>query len=522
MTPIAVTVSAACRRLVVALGLGLALLLLHAAPALSYSFNEPSVRATGPENVVFDWSNDSCEEDDIPDNPARAFRDSFGRVQLISSHLTTRRMMGSSIDTLTQRCDRTLFGSDANQAPSAYNNMEWIGSLYTLNGQTVYALVSNEFQGWRYPSSCNVGDSWDQQQKCWENSITLAKSVNSGDSYTQAATPGHLVAASPYQYRAADGPYGYLAPSNIVRRTDGFYYALVKTEIVRDQDFGACLIRTNNLEVPTSWRAWDGSGFNTRFINPYVETGEPGSAHVCKPVAREQIEKMTSSLTWSTYFNRYVLVGYMATRQNGEPAPGFYYSLSSDLINWTPRKLLMRGPVPWTHQCGEEDPVLNPSLIDRNSNSANFETIGQRPYLYFTRYNYEYNPDECYMSLDRDLVRVPIEFSDSAEPPAPGPGPAPAPVPTPIPQPAPSAPPATSSPNPTTTTTVGGPRCTTARQKRKQMVRLVQKTQRKLSKASTARAKRRYRRLLGKQKRRLAQARRSVNVTCGTAQPARR
>jgi hypothetical protein len=521
LTPIAVPGSAACRRLVVALALGLGVLFLHAAPALSYTFNEPSVRATGEAKVVMDWATQSCDAEDIPDNPARAFRDSLGRVQLIASHLTTWRMMGSSIDTLTQRCDHTLFGSDGNQNPSAYNDKEWIGSLYTLNGQTVYALVSNEYQGWRYPTRCNLGSGWEQEQKCWENSITLAKSVNSGDSYSHAAPPGHLVAASPYQYRAGDGPYGYFAPSNIVRRADSYYYALVKTETVRDQVFGACLIRTNNLEDASSWRAWDGSGFNTRFINPYVETNAPASAHVCNPVARDQIEKMSSSLTYSTYFNRYVLVGYQAPVVNGQEVPGFYYSLSSDLVHWTNRKLLMKGELPWTHQCGEEDPILNPSLIDPNSTSANFETIGQRAYLYFTQYNYEYVPGECYMSLDRDLVRIPIEFSDAAGP-GPGPDPAPAPAPAPAPQPARSSPPATSSPDPATTTAAANPRCTTARNKRKQLMRLVRTTQRKLSKARTVRAKRRYRRQLAKHKRRLAQARRSVNVTCGTAQPAAR
>jgi len=50
---------------------------------------EPSaitVKIIGPEEVVFDWSKDACESNDFPDVPARAFRDAWGRLQLIASH----------------------------------------------------------------------------------------------------------------------------------------------------------------------------------------------------------------------------------------------------------------------------------------------------------------------------------------------------------------------------------------------------------------------------------------------------
>jgi hypothetical protein len=65
---------------------------------------DPEVEVTGSEQVVFDWSQDACEPADIPDIPARAFRDAQGRVQLIASHYVNRRMTGPDLDHLTHDC----------------------------------------------------------------------------------------------------------------------------------------------------------------------------------------------------------------------------------------------------------------------------------------------------------------------------------------------------------------------------------------------------------------------------------
>jgi hypothetical protein len=60
----------------------------------------------------------------------------------------------------------------------------------------------------------------------------------------------------------------------------------------------------------------------------------------------------------------------------------------------------------YTYECGDPDPVAYPSLLDPESKARNFETTGKRAYLCFTRSNYRF----CSETLDRDLVRVPIEF----------------------------------------------------------------------------------------------------------------
>jgi hypothetical protein len=118
---------------------------------------------------------------------------------------------------------------------------------------------------------------------------------------------------------------------------------------------------------------------------------------------------MSDSLTFNTYFGKYLLLG-SSTAHDGRKrrvVPGFYYSLSDDLIHWSQRKLVKEAELPYTYKCGDRDPVLYPSVLDPGSKSRNFETTGRTPYLYFTRFHYS----ACRSNFNRDLVRVRIEFS---------------------------------------------------------------------------------------------------------------
>src|ERR1017187_3444740 len=55
---------------------------------------------TGSRAAVFDTSKDSCELIDIPDAPARAFRDYQGTVHLVSSHYGMRASLGPTLETV--------------------------------------------------------------------------------------------------------------------------------------------------------------------------------------------------------------------------------------------------------------------------------------------------------------------------------------------------------------------------------------------------------------------------------------
>jgi hypothetical protein len=378
------------------------------APVSAYTFNEPTVRQVGPDMPVFDWSAQKCEDNDITDESARAFRDDSGKVQLITTHFVNYRFIGDSLDTLTHPCTKIM--SSTNSADhSLYNGREWIASPWTPDGRNVYALVHNEYQGHLFTAGDCIrpGETQAERWLCWYNAVTSAYSTNSGATYTQPPAPGHLVATIPYQYER-DGPNGYFFPSNVVRAGDGYLYAMFRAEDKGAQQLGTCLMRTRDASDPTSWRAWSGSGFIVSFQNPYTGAIDPAQ-HVCAPIDFTSIGTMSESLTYNTYFGKWMLVGAsVGSPQHGLP-PGFYYALSENLIDWDDYRLLMEAEITWSRDCVNPPyPIRDPSVLDPDSTARNFETVGQTAYLFYT----EHHNSGCNGTLDRDLRRIPIEFSN--------------------------------------------------------------------------------------------------------------
>jgi hypothetical protein len=357
----------------------------------------------GAERVVFDWSRDACERRHIPDAAARAYR-FRGRVHLIAPDYIGRRMTGPTLNRLEPDC-HVIMRSSYSPRPGAFDDRSWIAATYALADGRVYALVHNEYQGHEHPGRCSSG----RYLKCWFNAITLAVSNNGGRSFHHARPPGHLVATIPYRYRQNRGPAGLFSPSNIIRNpADGQYYAFVRATPYEQQPLGVCLMRTSNLDNSVAWRAWGGAGFDVTFVNPYVAGPLIPAQHICHPIARRKIAGMSDSLTFNTYLGRYLLVGAsgLRNRTTGHVTWGFYYSLSTDLVHWTKRRLLMRANLTFAYRCGGGAPALYPSLIDPSSPSRNFSTTGRRPYLYFTRFHYK----RCHQTYNRDLVRRRVTF----------------------------------------------------------------------------------------------------------------
>jgi hypothetical protein len=364
-----------------------------------------ALAVVGPVETVFDWSTDRCATDDIPDLPARAFRDASGNVQLISSQTDTRRMIGDSLDTVTRDCTLRMV-SDHNADPALFDDNQWIAAPYTEDGTTIYALVHHEYHGWEHSSDCAPPNHF----PCWYNAITLALSTDGGSSYDEAATPpGHLVASLPDRYQAGAGPYGVFEPSNIVKK-DGEYYAFVRIAEMSSDAQRICLMRTDDLSAPDSWRFWDGEGFNVQMGDPYTMPDSALGGVPCTSISPDTLGVMDQGVTFNTYLNRYVMVGTTATHIDGREVWGVLYSASTDLIHWDRSQLLFEAELPWTYQPGDDPYLLYATLIDPNSASRNFETSGQTGYVYFTRFN---RPQE--QPLDRDLVRLPVKFFASPE-----------------------------------------------------------------------------------------------------------
>ncbi len=346
----------------------------------------PGTTTVGTSQIVYDYSVSKCNLIDIPDAPARVFRDASGKVNLMASHYTSWRMRGNSLTSLTKDCN-SVMTSHQDTDPSKFNNNEWISSTYTTDGVNIHALIHEEYV------PCG---NW---LNCWYNGITYASSADSGKTYTHITAPGNLVAASPYQspYPTTHTPFGIFGGSNIIKK-NGYYYAMVHLEAHLLQQAGTGIIRTSTLNDPTSWRGWDGSGYNVQFVNPYTQSGYNPVDKVLAPVSYDNIAKMCASLTFNTYFNKYMVVDYTTGVINGVTIWGFYYALSDDLINWSSKRLILQTSSSWA--AGGSN---YPSIIDHNDTTRNFEQAGQTCYLYYTKWNSG--------TYDRDLVRIPVTFN---------------------------------------------------------------------------------------------------------------
>jgi hypothetical protein len=353
----------------------------------------------GTPRVVFDWSREACAAAESPDLPSRAFRDSSGRVQVLVSHYENYRLVGPSLGRLRTDC-RAVMSSDEAGAPARFSDREWIGSLFTIDGRTIWALVHDEYQGNRHSGRCASASYY----RCWYNAITLARSSDGGRSYHPARhPPRHLVAGPSFRYRSDLGSRGVFGPSNLVAGPDGAFYALVRVRNLAGQR-GVCVLRTRRINVPRSWRAWDGTGYGARFGDPYSSPGRRRAP--CRLLEPGRIAEMTESLTYSRTLDRYLLVGLAPAGplSVGRKVRGIYFSTSADLVHWEPRRLIAPAVTKQNYRCGGRAPIAYPSLIDPRSRSRTFATSGARPFLYYTQFHYR----NCRQTEDRDLMRVPL------------------------------------------------------------------------------------------------------------------
>jgi hypothetical protein len=250
------------------------------------------------------------------------------------------------------------------------------------------------------PDPCPSND----RGRCLLMGITYAVSTDGGASFTQPIPPEHLVAALPYKYTPDVGQIAMWQPSNIVKSPkDGYYYALVQLDLhtsAQGDVQGMCVMRTQDLSDPKSWRAWDGEGYNLRFADPYEESISDPEASTCALVSQNTVGALTYNLSYNSYFEKFLAVGHGVN----EAVPGFYFSLSDDLVHWSPKQLLMPADLAQTAQW--TPPFLAyPALVDEDALAPNSDVTGQRPYMYFTRIN-AMSPQ-----LDFDLLRVPLQLS---------------------------------------------------------------------------------------------------------------
>jgi len=340
----------------------------------------------GPRTVVFDSSMDGCDKVDIPDAPARAFRDDQGAVHLIASHYVTRASIGSSLDTVKHDC-QVVFRSKRSANPAELDDSTWLLSFYDIDGKRVAALGHMEFHGWEHPGMCAVKDF---TKTCWYNVVMFHVSEDGGYHFGPARAPSAFVAGLPYRYEVNQGIEGYSVGSNIIK-VGSWYYAMLRgwnwpADCVETKQpclvrFGAAPMRTENILDPSSWRGWDGKAFNVAFAYPYGEPIDRPQDHVYKPVDHmDYVNSLNfheaSGLYIATLWNPY-------NHAYGEE--GLYFSTSKDLVHWSKPALVVAQSRLMAEESKGRWSFMYFSLIDPRSNDPNFSTVTDEPYLYYVR-----------------------------------------------------------------------------------------------------------------------------------------
>ncbi|MDH1307938.1 hypothetical protein N5C40_15465 [Pseudomonas fulva] len=371
---------------------------------LTATSNTPILTVKANPNAietVFSWRNDRCSDENTPDSPARAFRSNTGQVYVYATHYKNIPLIGTSIDQVKPACNNQ-FSATFNDNPDQYDARIWLQTFYSTNaGRDIYSLASSDYHG-KWFNKCEVKAQ--TSHDCWMSAIVLAHSDDGGKTFNTLRPPEHIVANSPQKFLPTQpGNIGFLTTSNIVK-IDNYYYSLFNTAAFKDQLQGNCLVRTDDLSSASSWRAWDGTSFKDPLRN---RLSLSSNGYTCRTLPTLPFK--VRSLLWHSASQGYIAT-FEKTRQIKDMESRtdviFAYSWSKDLKTWSPPQeiITLKGN---THCKTPQAAGAYPSIIDSESKDENFGTIGNKGYLYYTKFNLS---DNCRLTFDRDLVRIPIKI----------------------------------------------------------------------------------------------------------------
>ena len=175
----------------------------------------------GPRGAVFDTAKEACEQIDIPDAQARAFRDYKGTIHLVASHYVMRASLGPTLESVKHNC-QVAYNSHHDGKPEDFDDATWLDSFFSIDGKRVVALGHMEYHGWEHPGMCA---SKTDTVTCWYNVDTFHLSEDGGYHFVSPKPPGSFVLGLPYKYQVNQGPQGYSVDTNIIK-VGGWYYAI--------------------------------------------------------------------------------------------------------------------------------------------------------------------------------------------------------------------------------------------------------------------------------------------------------
>lgn len=371
--------------------LALTAIAISAAPSNAAGPAQLHATLEGPWRVMFDPQLHRCDGHDVPDTPARAFRNAHGQIVMFALHYIARPLRGASLDTLKIDC-RSSYGSSLNPDPAAYDSQSWIAATWTRDGHNVEAIVHHEYRAALH-KRCSVPAS--NALACWYNTILAARSHDGGSSFAKHAYP--VIAAAPFRQEFEQQRHrGFLNPSNMFAHGKHVYFFAAETGW-SGQPHGVCLFRSADPSKPRSWRAWDGSDFTIQYDDPYRPNMRKPRA--CKPVA--PFPAQVGAVVRHRASGLYLAVVQTWKDERYFPVPGFYYATSRDLLNWSAPALLMATKTQYDNPCGSRALNSYPSILDANAEGRNFDDTGSSAWLYWVSMRIE----GCNHTSDRKLIR---------------------------------------------------------------------------------------------------------------------
>ena len=330
--------------------------------------------------TLFDWSADACETWDIPDTPARFWKDGDG-VAMIAGSEASRVARGATPFRLDRDCTIAFAGAHDGD-PRRHDDRAWIHSVWARDDGTVEALAHVEYHGHRH-GTCVAGT----YMACWRNSVVA---LESNDGRTFNRIPGPPVAALPDPYDPDQTRRtGYFNPSNIFR-AGRFLYVFVFAEASGAQARGACLLR--RPQSGGDWLAWTGAAFSARLS---------GRSHggTCAPV--DGVKSVLSSVVADGKG------GYLAvTPRTVEGQSGIWLQRSTTLRRWSDPELLVPLPLLWRKDCAAPAVYAYPALVSPDSRSRNFDLLDGP--IWLTAVRMPLGP-ACRVGPERDLIAWPLQ-----------------------------------------------------------------------------------------------------------------
>jgi len=370
------------------------LALLAVAVATPAAAQSIGLAPAGPSFVIYHSVGNSCGREFIPDAPARAFKRADGKVEFFATSDINWYMLGNSLLSLRSACQTALLPQ---QYAPRNDRQLWIEGTYTNDGKSVVALLSEDLTNSARQRGCDMHLF---PGHCWLNNILAATSADMGASFQPVPGEQGLIASLAASY---DDSYrsrvGYFTTSNVVR-TDGYYYFIAYAQTADLKADGNRLLRTANFTDPTSWRAWDGTGFAAI---PRAGAGGPPAAVIGPRSFMSEVRSITYLPRASSWIA--VFIGRARLKGDAAAVPGIYMATSKDLLNWGPPSRVLATPLRPTD--GVNVLTGYPSLLDPASRSRNFETIdGSHPLLTYT-VTHPGLPGGIY---NREIIGVPLRI----------------------------------------------------------------------------------------------------------------